>query len=81
MVDEVLVSGLEANFVAFKAPSGQWNNNLDAYLQSVNGTFGFNLSPHKFSLQFIPTAFHGGSGQLPEIGTYTSYEVRQGSCS
>ncbi len=81
MSNEVLVSGLESDFVSFKAPSGQWNTDLDAYLQSVSATFGFNLSPHKFSLQFIPTAFRGGSGQLPQIGTYTSYEVRQGSCS
>lgn len=81
MVDVVMVSGLESDFVAFRAPSGQWNTDLDAFLTSVNATFGFNLTPHKFSLQFVPTAFRGGSGELPEVGTYTSYEVRQGSCS
>ena len=81
LLDTIMVSGLEADFVAFKAPSGQWNVDLDAFLVSMNATFGFNLSPHRFSLQFIPTAFNGASGQLPEIGTYTTYEVRQGSCS
>jgi len=81
MVDKVLVSGLEADFVAFKAPSGTWGVDLDAYLVSMNATFGFNLTPHRFSLQFIPTEFNGASGQLPTIGIYTSYEVRQGSCS
>ncbi len=81
MSDKVLVSGLEADFVGFKAPSGDWNVDLDAYLVSMNATFGFNLTPHRFSLQFIPTEFNGASGQLPSIGTYTSYEVRQGSCS
>jgi hypothetical protein len=81
MVDAVMVSGLESDFVAFKAPSGQWQIDLDAYLVSMGATFGFNLTPHKFSLQFIPTEFNGASGQLPAIGTYTTYEVRQGSCS
>ncbi len=79
--DTVMVSGLEADFVSFKAPSGQWNTDLDAYLVSMNATFGFNLSPHKFSLQFVPTAYNGASGNLPQIGTYTTYTIRQGSCS
>ena len=81
MGDEILVSGYEADFVAYKAPSGQWGTNLDAYLLSVGASFGFNLTPHKFSLQYVPSKFNGASGELPEIGKYTSFEVRQGSCS
>ena len=81
MLSGIMVSGYEADFVSFKAPSGQWNVDLDAYLTSMSASLGFNMTPHKFSLQFIPSAFNGASGQLPEIGTYTTYEVRQGSCS
>ncbi len=81
MLSGIMVSGYEADFVSFKAPSGQWSVDLDAYLTSMSASFGFNNSPHKFSLQFVPSAYNGASGQLPEIGTYTTYEVRQGSCS
>jgi hypothetical protein len=81
MISGIMVSGWESDFVAFKAPSGQWNVNLDAFLTSMSASFGFNLTPHRFSLQFIPENFNGASGQLPDIGTYTTYEVRQGSCS
>lgn len=79
MSEEVIVSGLEADFVAFKAPSGQWGVDLDAFLVSFNASFGFNESPHRFSFSFIPSEFNGASGNLPDIGTYFTYEVRPGN--
>jgi hypothetical protein len=79
-MEQVVVSGFEGDFVAFKAPSGTWGVNLDAFLVSLNAGFGFNQSPHKFTLQFVPTAFNGASGELPPIGIYTTYEVRPGAC-
>lgn len=81
MSDDVIVSGSLSDFVAFRAPSGQWETDLDAFLTSFSATFGFNLTPHKFSLSFVPRDFNGASGQLPNIGTYTEYEIRPGGCN
>lgn len=80
MSDQVLASGLEGNFVAFKAPSGQWGVNLDASLVSMNASFGFNQTAHRFNLQFVTEEFNGGSGNLPAIDTYTRFEVRPTAC-
>ena len=73
----IIVSGVAAPIDAIAWPSGQFTtgspgSNLCAFLSSMNATFGFNLTPHNFQLEFIPcgiTMFHGASGQLPSIGS------------
>jgi hypothetical protein len=76
MTNIVTVSGCppEPQF-GFLAPSSQWGVILDASLVQMQASFGFNLTPHNFSLTFIPTAFNGASGQLPTIGTATEMSI------
>jgi len=73
----VVVSGVGVPLNGIAWPSGQFNSNapgsqLCAFLSSVNATFGFNVTPHSFQTEWIPCgdscAFHGASGQLPNIG-------------
>lgn len=75
--DGIVVSGVGVPLNGIAWPSGQFENNepgsqLCGFLTSVNATFGFNLTPHSFQTQWVPCgdpcAFHGASGQLPEIG-------------
>lgn len=75
--DGIVVSGVGVPLNGIAWPSGQFNFNepgsqLCAFLSSVNATFGFNLTPHSFQTEWIscgdPCAFHGASGQLPEVG-------------
>ena len=73
----VVVSGVGVPLNGIPFPSGQFTNNepgsqLCAFLASVNSTFGFNLTPNACQTEWVPCgdayAFHGASGQLPEIG-------------
>ncbi len=80
MSNIVAASGLEGNFIPFKAPSGQWGVDLDASLVSMNASFGFNETAHRFNLQFVTEDFNGGSGNLPPIDTYTRFEIRPNAC-
>lgn len=73
----IVVSGVGVPLNGIPWPSGQFGNGqpgsqLCAFLSSVNATFGFNLSPHAFQTEWVPCgdpcAFHGASGQLPDIG-------------
>lgn len=73
----IVVSGVGIPLNGIEFPSGQFlptepGSQLCAFLSSVNATFGFNLTPHVFNCEFIPCgdpcAFHGASGQLPDIG-------------
>ena len=80
MTSLVSVSGFQNNFTSFKAPSGQWGVNLDASLVSMNATFGFNETAHRFNLQFVTEEFNGGSGNLPPIDTYTRFEITPNAC-
>lgn len=75
--DGIVVSGVGVPLNGIPWPSGQFGNNepgsqLCAFLSSVNATFGFNLTPHSFQTEWVPCgdpcAFHGASGQLPDIG-------------
>jgi hypothetical protein len=80
----IAVSGSAAVLDGISWPSGQFDSgtpgsNLGAFLASVSATFGFNLTPHSFSLGFIPygapDAFHGASGQLPPIGHFLTMTI------
>jgi hypothetical protein len=73
----VVVSGVGVPINGFAWPSGQFaddqpGSQLCAFLSSLNSSFGFNLQPHTINTEWIPCgdpcAFHGASGQLPEIG-------------
>ena len=75
--DGIVVSGVGVPLNGIPWPSGQFGNNepgsqLCAFLSSVNATFGFNLTSHSFQTEWVPCgdpcAFHGASGQLPDIG-------------
>lgn len=75
--DAIVVSGVGVPLNGIAWPSGQFNDNepgsqLCAFLSSVNASFGFNLTPHSFQTEWVPCgdpcAFHGASGQLPDIG-------------
>jgi hypothetical protein len=72
----VVVSGISVPLNGIPFPSGQFSegtpgSDLAAFLSSVNATFGFNLTPHQFNIEWIPFGdgpIHGASGQLPPIG-------------
>lgn len=81
MTNLISASGLTNDFTAFKAPSGQWGVNLDASLVSMNASFGFNETSHRFNLQFVTEHYNGGSGNLPPIDTYTRFEITPNSCN
>ena len=75
--DGIVVSGVGVPLNGIAWPSGQFldsepGSQLCAFLSSINATFGFNLTPHGFQTEWVPCgdpcAFHGASGQLPEIG-------------
>jgi len=76
----VTVSGVGVPDDAIPFPSGQIpegdpGSNLYAFLSSVNASFGFNLTPHKLDMEFVPVPrgeviMHGASGQLPDIGVF-----------
>jgi len=79
MTNTIIVSGVGVPLNGIPWPSGQFNDNepgsqLCAFLSSINATFGFNLTPHSFQMEWIPCddgmpgTFHGASGQLPDIG-------------
>jgi len=60
------VSGLpsfEEQHIRF--PSGTFGIVLDAHLASLTANFGFNRTPHRFSLEYIPNTFDYDT--LPEI--------------
>lgn len=66
-------------------PSGQIEpgfpgRDLDAALIQINGQFGFNNTPHNFTTTWVPTrddpkAFHGASGQAPNVGEIIGFTV------
>lgn len=73
----IVVSGVGVPLNGIAWPSGQFGSGvpgseLCAFLTSANATFGFNLTPHNLQTEWVPcgnpSAFHGASGQLPEIG-------------
>jgi len=73
----IVVSGVGVPLNGIPWPSGQFSSSqpgsqLCAFLTSVNATFGFNVTPHTFQTEWVPcgdtNAFHGASGQLPDIG-------------
>jgi hypothetical protein len=75
--NSITVSGVGVPLNGIAWPSGQFvfnepGSQLCAFLSSVNASFGFNLTPHNFQMEWIPCgdpcAFHGASGQLPDIG-------------
>lgn len=77
----ITVSGVGVPFDGIVFPSGQFPSgtpgaDLCAFLSSLNSAFGFNLTPHQFSMEWIPcgtTPMHGASGQLPPVGS--SFEL------
>lgn len=67
-------------FPSSQIPFGQNGSNLYAVLANANATFGFNLTPNKLDMEFVPIprnepVYHGTSGQLPAIGTSLSMEI------
>lgn len=77
MTGEITVSGVGGEpllgipFPSGLYPSGQPGSNLAAFLVSLNATFGFNLNPHQFQMEFVPygtSPFNGASGNLPLVG-------------
>jgi hypothetical protein len=75
--DGIVVSGVGVPLNGIAWPSGQFGDSepgsqLCAFLSSINATFGFNLTPHRFQTEWVPCGnacdFHGASGQLPNIG-------------
>lgn len=69
------VSGLDLNYqtelVVF--PSAVMGVGVEAYLSSINATFGFGSSPHRFDLQYVPADF--STETLPSIGTDVEFSV------
>src|SRR5689334_7539480 len=74
----IVVSGVGVPLNGIAWPSGQFGSgvpgsDLCAFLSSANATFGFNLTPHNLQTEWVPcgeaSAFHGASGQLPNIGS------------
>lgn len=79
MGNEIIVSGVGVPLNGIPWPSGQFGDGepgsqLCAFLSSVNAAFGFNLTAHTFQTEWVPCgntdAFHGASGQLPDIGHF-----------
>lgn len=80
MPDTVTVSGVGVPDFAIAFPSGQLitgqpGSNLYAFMSSMNSTFGFNDSPSRLDMEFVPVPrneviYHGASGQLPGIGNF-----------
>jgi len=72
----VTVSGLPA-FEEVKRqttfPSGIFNTHVEAYLSAFNANFGFNGTPHKFDLEYIPAKFTFNA--LPSIGSGVSMSI------
>jgi hypothetical protein len=54
-------------------PSGVFGAQVVAHLSSFNATFGFNKSPHRFELEYIPDDF--STSALPVIGTLVSLTI------
>ncbi len=72
----ISVSGIptfEQNKIIF--PSGEFGIVVSAYLSAMNASFGFNITPHKFDLEYIPENFN--FRQLPVIGTEVSFTIGQ----
>lgn len=68
------VSGLpsfEEQKITF--PSGVFGQPVEALLSSVNASFGFNSSPHRFDLEYVPELF--SYSQLPDIGTAVDFTI------
>ncbi len=82
--NSIAVSGLGVPDEAIAWPSGQFDpavpgSQLCAFLASMTATFGFNLQPHTLQTEWVPCgdpcAFHGASGQVPNIGHPLELEV------
>lgn len=61
-------------------PVGQPGRDLEAALIQLNATFGFNTTPHSFSTTWVPSrddprAFHGASGQAPNVGRIIGFTI------
>jgi len=70
----VTISGLpthEEQQIDF--PSGIFGIPLRAHLSQVNATFGFNQTPHRFELEYIPELFSDET--LPSIGSGVQFFI------
>lgn len=61
-------------------PAGEPGRDLQAALIQINATFGFNNTPHSFATTWVPTlddptAFHGASGQSPNVGRIIGFTI------
>lgn len=54
-------------------PSGTFGIAVDAFLSSINATFGFNKTPHTFQLEYVPARF--SYTELPTIDSLVSFTV------
>jgi hypothetical protein len=76
-----LASGVQpiVMFPSGQIPVGLPGAALKAYLTNFSASFGFNQSPHGFSMTFAPVGapevIHGASGEIPAIGTELSLRV------
>ena len=67
-------------FPSGQIPPGLPGADLNAALIQINGTFGFNITPHSFNTTWVPLrddpkGFHGASGQAPAIGQIIGFSV------
>lgn len=54
-------------------PSGAFSVPVEAFLSSLNCSFGFNQQPHRFSLEYIPGEF--SFNDLPTIGAFVRFNI------
>jgi hypothetical protein len=54
-------------------PSGVFGIPVRAHLSALNATFGFNTSPHKFELEYIPEDFNNEI--IPPIGSGVEFTI------
>lgn len=67
-------------FPSGQIATGKPGADLNAALIQINGQFGFNNTAHSFSTTWVPRqddpkAFHGASGQAPNVGEIIGFSV------
>jgi hypothetical protein len=69
------VSGLDTTYQStlVTSPADLFGSGSEAFLSSINASFGFGSTPHAFNLAYVPTSFDHES--LPEIGTEVDFSI------
>ena len=71
----IVSSGNIITVGAIRYPSGQFNSPINAQLISFNATFGYNISPSTFELEWVPSCFGEASGKLPELDRFVELNI------